>query len=113
MQKQRARHEFGSLPDFIRFVDYLVVEFLVSLAITSVQNFYDELMKTRKAGIFEATVRFSSDGTYFSPTGTELIDALNKLFENLVNTVGGIYRVSYLSTKSTTGGPNIPVSWVL
>ena len=49
--KQRARFEIGSLPDFIRFVDYLVIETLVGMTVQSIQYFYDELLKSRKTGI--------------------------------------------------------------
>ena len=59
LQKQRAKFELGSLSDFIRYVDYLVVETFVTLIIKTIQSFYEELMKSRKAGIFEATVRFN------------------------------------------------------
>ena len=105
--QQNARFEFGSMPDFIRFVDYLVVETLVGLTLKTVEYFYEELMKSRKAGLFEATVRFNASGTYFSPTCGELVDSIYKLFDNMVNTVGGINRVCYLSGKSTSGGPNV------
>jgi hypothetical protein len=59
LQKQRAKFELGSLSDFIRYIDYLVVETFVTLIIKTIQSFYEELMKSRKAGIFEATVRFN------------------------------------------------------
>ena len=36
-----------------------------------------------------------------------MIDALDKLFESMIVTVGGVNRVSYLSTKPLSGGPNI------
>lgn len=107
LMKQRARFEFGSLPDFIRFIDYLVVETLVSLVVKSIQIFYEELIKPRTAGVFEATVRFNSKGTYFSPTSQELTDSLMKLFENMINTISGINRVVYLNAKTSTVGPNV------
>ena len=49
-----------------------------------------------------------SKGTYFSPTSQELTDSIARLFDNVVNTLGGLNRVIYLSNKSISGGPNIP-----
>ena len=57
--KLRAKHEFSTLPEYIRFVDYLTVETLVSVTVNTVTAFYEELTRSRKSGIFETMVRFT------------------------------------------------------
>ena len=58
MRKQ-AKLEHATLPDFIRFVDYMAVEALVGIAITTTFHLYEELCKARKSGVFETTIRFN------------------------------------------------------
>lgn len=106
--RQRAKMEYNTLPEFIRFVDYLAVETLVALAVNTYTAFYEELIKVRKAGIFETMVRFSPTGTAFSPTCQDIRDMLDRLADNMINAVGNVNRVSYLSNKAAVNtGPNI------
>ena len=107
LMRNRAKLEYNTLPEFIRFVDYLAVETLVNLTVATTKLFYDELMKSRKSGIFETTIRFSSQGTTFSPTCIEIKDVLNKQLEMMINTVGNVNRVTYLNNKMISNGPNI------
>ena len=102
--KQFAKIEYRSIPDFIRFVDYLTVETFVSVAINSANAFYQEFIKTRKSGIFETYVRFSSTGTTFCPTCGEIREALDELLDTMINVVGNVNRVSYLK-----GGGSVAV----
>ena len=53
-------------------------------------------------------VRFSTTGTYFSPTCQDIRDMLDRLMDNMINSVGNVNRVSYLSNKAAMNtGPNI------
>lgn len=56
------------LGDFIRLTDYVTVEALVNLTVRTNEVFLAELLKPRKAGLFETTVLFTDQGTTFSPT---------------------------------------------
>lgn len=56
------------LGDFVRLTDYVAVEALVNLAIKTNATFLTELLKPRKAGLFETTVFFTDEGTAFTPT---------------------------------------------
>ncbi len=107
--RQRAKLEHSTLPEFIRLVDYIAVEYLANLAVNSCTTFYEELIKPRKVGVFETMVRFSSAGTTFSPTCQEIKDMLEKLLDNTINAVGNVSRVNYLNnTKGASStGPNI------
>jgi dynein heavy chain len=108
LARQKAYIEFQGLPDFVRFVDYLTVETLVSLAVLTVENFHEVFVKVdekgRKTGIFETYIRFASVGTSFTPTREDIREALEGLLDTMINTVGNINRVGYL----TTGAKNIP-----
>ena len=105
--RARSRLEYNSLPDFIRLVDYLTVETLVVLTINTVQVFYEELMKTRKIGLFETFVRFGTTNTYFQPTCIDFREMMDRLLDLMVTTVGNVNRVSYLSHKLSPLGPNV------
>ena len=107
LMRQRAKLEYSTLPDFIRFVDYLTVETLVQLTVGTANAFYEELIKPRKSGIFETTIRFTATGTVFSPTCAEIRDVLDRQLEMTINTVGNVNRVSYLNSKAAATGPNI------
>lgn len=56
------------LGDFIRLTDYVAVEALVNLTVRTNEMFLTELLKPRKAGLFETTVLFTEEGTAFAPT---------------------------------------------
>lgn len=58
----------GMLGDFIRLTDYVAVEALVNLTVRTNEMFLTELLKPRKAGLFETTVLFTDEGTAFAPT---------------------------------------------
>ena len=109
LEKKQLRHfakiEYRSIPAFIHFVDYLTVETFVSLAVNSLNAFYQEFVKTRKSGIFETYVRFSSTGTTFCPTCFDIREALDGLLDTMINAVGNVNRVSYLN-----GGGNVAVA---
>lgn len=113
--RQRAKLEHSTLPEFIRFVDYLSVEFLVSLAVGTSTAFNEELSRhdKRKNGVFETLVNFSSTGTVFSPTSDEIREMLERLCDNMINACGNVNRVIYLNntrsnnSASSANGPNI------
>lgn len=60
------------LGDFIRLADYVAVEALVNLTVRTNEMFLTELLKPRKAGLFETTVLFTDEGTAFAPTCDEI-----------------------------------------
>ncbi len=111
--KARAIYEFNTLSEFIRLIDYLIVETLVGITINVAESFYEELIKPRKVGIFETTIRFTSTGTTFSPTCEDIKGSLEKLLELMVSTVSTVNSVTYLNpnnkglSSSGNSGPNI------
>lgn len=65
------------LGDFIRLTDYVAVEALVNLTVKTNEVFLTELLKPRKAGLFETTVLFTDEGTAFAPTCEDIKVRLN------------------------------------
>lgn len=58
----RAEQEAAMLPDFIRLIDYIGVETLVELVVTTTHDFLLELLKPHlRAGIFETIVKFTDE----------------------------------------------------
>ena len=115
--RQKAKLEYQSLPEFIRFIDYMVLETLYDLTVSGVDNFYTELIDTRRAGIFETLVKFnttveSTTETVFIPTCIEMKEMMNDLLDLLITTVGNLNRVGYLTVKGAAVNPvvvaNIP-----
>jgi dynein heavy chain len=104
--RQRAKLEYSTLHEFIRYVDYLSVETLAVLAISTANSFCDEF--TRNAAgkntrsFFETTVQFNEAGTNFSPTCDEFRDMLMLLFDTMINTVGSVNRPVFLLSKGPT-----------
>ena len=109
IMRQKAKMEHATLTDYIRLVDYMVVQVLVALAVTMTSSFYEEIIRPRKAGVFETMVRFSTSGTAFSPTCMDIRDMLDRLLENMINFVGGVNRVRHLGSNKhlQLAGPNI------
>lgn len=105
--RQRAKLEHGTLPEFIRFVDYLSVEFLVSMALNVSVGFNEELGRSRKNGIFETQVKFGTMGTSFAPTAYDLREMIENLMETMINQCGNVGRIIYLTKGAVTNGPNI------
>lgn len=66
------------LGDFIRLTDYVAVEALVNLTVRTNEMFLTELLKPRKAGLFETTVLFTDEGTAFAPTCDDIKVGANR-----------------------------------
>ena len=47
--RQRAKLEHSTLPEFIRLIDYMGVETLVTLAIHTTSNFFEELVNPARS----------------------------------------------------------------
>ena len=53
-----AEKDKGRLKGFIRMVDYMVIETLVSTNFISMNMLMDEMKKERKSGLYNTTVNF-------------------------------------------------------
>ena len=105
--RQRAKLEHGTLPEFIRCIDYLSVEFLVAMALNVSVGFNEELGRSRKNGIFETQVKFGTMGTSFAPTAYDLREMIENLMDTMINQCGNVGRIIYLTKGAVANGPNI------
>jgi hypothetical protein len=64
--------------------------------IQSLKDLLAELLRPRKAGLFETTVQFTEEGTTFSPTCTSIQDMLETMTEAIVHTANGVGRLLYM-----------------
>jgi hypothetical protein len=110
LNRMKAKVEYNTLGDFIRYIDYMAVEIFVSLALSVVDAFNEEISRARKSGIFETTVRFHAKGSFFSPNYTEIRDMVSALLETVINTVGGVNRVCYLTPKGNISNGQVTTS---
>lgn len=111
----KAKLEYSSLPDFIRYVDLMVAESLIALLVNSVASFNNALQQddtqrgNRKAGLFEIVVRYNplTDSHAFSPTREQVLHVIESVVSNPIEAIGGVNRVSRLNQKSTMQGLEI------
>jgi len=92
---KRASQENAMLADFIRAVDYLVVECLTEKAISTSDGFLNQLNVKRKNGLFETSVQFSEVSTVFSPPCPEIQKIISDAIDKLINTVNSVNRIVY------------------
>jgi len=113
---RRAAHECHLLPEFVRLADYVAVEALVELLIKTWAGFLAELLRPRRqSGLLETTIRFSEEGSTFSPTCGAIQTVLANTADSLIATLGGVMRILYLrplakyipSSSTPKSSPNV------
>jgi dynein heavy chain len=92
---RRASEEAAMLKDFIRLADYVGVGSLVQLTVRTLADFYAELLKPRKAGLFETTVQFVEEGTVFHPTCNDIQGIMGSMSDAMISSVSGVNRIVY------------------
>jgi len=93
---RRAEQEAGMLADFIRLADYMAIESLVELTVRTNRDFLAELLKDRKAGLFETTVQFTDEGTVFSPMCSMIQGMIHTMTDAMITTMSNVTRILYL-----------------
>jgi len=81
-----AREDKKQLRQFIRLVDYVTVETLVKVNLSSMMLLFEEMKKEgrKSGGLFNSTVMFDSQTMVFSPDVREMQEALvNTLVEQI------------------------------
>lgn len=101
LEEQERRHKLnlaeehrGMLGYYIRLIDYMAIETLVSLLQDRVKRFYENLMD-RKARIFSTTVSYGKDCMIFIPNREEFREILEGIIENMISDINGITRLIY------------------
>ena len=100
----------------MRLADYVAVEALVELLIKTWAGFLAELLRPRRqSGLLETTIRFSEEGSTFSPTCGAIQTVLANTADSLIATLGGVMRILYLrplakyipSSSTPKSSPNV------
>ena len=92
---KRAAQENGMLADFIRAVDYIVVECLTEKAVLTSDWFLNDIKQKRKNGLFETTVQFTETSTVFSPPCPDIQKMISSVIDALIGTVNSVNRIVY------------------
>jgi hypothetical protein len=96
-----ARQEVDMLPSFIRMADYMIVESLLVLVMTSTDEFLQLLLKPpKKTGLYTLIVGLSKDNIEFSPREEEVTGMMIQLMDSMVSTVHTVPRILYLASFS-------------
>lgn len=118
MQKYIAKLEYNTVTDFVRFIDYLVVECLSYLAINTCTYFHEELIKTRKAGIILTTILFEKNiinndpnnfriNTVFVPDTSNVCTKFGDILSKIIESVKNVNRIIYLVNKTNYNSPSV------
>lgn len=96
-QLKHANLEADMLGDFIRLVDYIEVEHLVTRSVGTTVQFLHLLLSSTKA-LFQTTVAFAptggnTNGLIFSPTAREIQSIIASMNENCITTVDTVDRI--------------------
>jgi len=100
---RRVEQEAKMLGDFVRLADYMLVEAVVTRAVTSVADLLSLLQASHSGtdkshkGVFLTTVSFAEEGTSFSPTEGQVLDVINtSVMEGLMTTMNAVPRLLYM-----------------
>ena len=86
-----AEKDRGRLKNFIRMVDYMVIETLVSTNFVSMNMLMEEMKKDRKSGLYNSTVNFEVQ--MFTPDEREISDSLMTLLEDMIVVMRNTVRI--------------------
>ena len=91
---KRVIEEAKMLGDFVRLIDYMLVEGLVSRTIGTVEDLLNVLESPRNAdtksthrGVFLTTVNFNEHNILFTPTEDEISNVLDNMIEEIIGVV--------------------------
>eukprot|EP00761_Pharyngomonas_kirbyi_P002590 gb/GECH01002594.1/.p1 GENE.gb/GECH01002594.1/~~gb/GECH01002594.1/.p1 ORF type:complete len:999 (+),score=228.83 gb/GECH01002594.1/:1-2997(+) len=93
---RKAMAEAEMLGNFIRLIDYLASEALVSLVVNTLSRYFQVLSDSQKTIMFQITLGLDSDGMNFTPDGKELLKQFNYSVENITNSASEVRRVLYM-----------------
>lgn len=86
-----AEKDKGRLTVFIRLVDYMSIETLVSINHVSMSMLLEEMKKDRKQGLFNTTVNF--DIQMFTPDEREIGESLMTLLDDMIVVMRNTVRI--------------------
>eukprot|EP00741_Cyanophora_paradoxa_P024436 tig00022075_g23593.t1 len=93
---KQAIAEAQMLGDFVRLADYMSVESLSLLTLTTMDKFLNILEVPRKTGLFFTTVGYGTSGMVFTPGHDDIAQLINNMEEGMINTVNLVPRLLYM-----------------
>mmetsp|Transcript_44767 Transcript_44767/g.87731 ORF Transcript_44767/g.87731 Transcript_44767/m.87731 type:complete len:3997 (-) Transcript_44767:184-12174(-) len=97
---QHAAFEANMLGAFIRLVDYMEVEHLISITTSSTAEFLKQGLLTRRGALFLTKVKFGDERLEFKPTVNDIHKITAQTLAQMVQTVDTVERI--LKTGKTT-----------
>jgi dynein heavy chain len=114
-QMRFANREAGMLCDFIRLVDYMAVENLVALTLSTNSEFMEVLSTPAMASLFQTTIAYGPDGLVFVIDDKDISGIIEKMVYGMISRVEAVPRM-LLSSKlrnivqsglTASNGPNV------
>ena len=100
--QKRANKEVQLLAKFIRLVDYMVVQNLVRLFISTYVSFLDTIENLEsRSGLFEISITFNDEGTAFVPSCPQVLTLLQDFVKNTRSMIDTVPRILYWPTTKT------------
>lgn len=89
---QIANRDRERLPNFIKLVDFIMIETLVSISHNSMSILLEEMKKdNRKIGLFNIGIK--EEHMTFDPNEEELRENIETTLKNMVEVVKGVHRI--------------------
>lgn len=89
---QIANRDRERLPNFIKLVDYVMIETLVSISHSSMDILLDQMRNAnRKMGLFNIGIK--EEHMTFDPNEEELKETTETTLKNMVEVVKGVHRI--------------------
>ena len=106
--QKRANKEVGLLAQFIRLVDYMVVQNLVRLFISTYSLFLDTIDNLEsRSGLFEISIAFNDEGTAFVPSCSTVLTTLIDFVKKTRAMIDTVPRILYWPTTKTYIPPGL------
>jgi len=93
---KQAAAEAQMLGDFVRLADYLAVENVGVLTMTTMEKFLSILQTPRKSGLFLTTVAYGLASMVFTPGQEDIQLLVANMTESIINTVNLVPRLLYM-----------------
>lgn len=103
-KRLKARADYLVLPQFIRYIDTLVLSTILETLLSNMQSFYKDLENVKKVGVLMTNIVFENKSIMFSPNCEQVLENFDNLFNRIINTISSFARVSSnVSLKSSSG----------
>jgi dynein heavy chain len=88
---QIANRDRERLPNFVRLVDYVMIETLINISHQSMEILLEEMKKERKTGLFNIGIK--EEHMTFDPNEEELKENIESTLKNMIEVVKGVHRI--------------------